>query len=90
MADVEIYASMFCGFCYRAKQLLDQKGVAYTEIDVTMNPIRRRAMAKRASGQTSVPQIFIDGRHLGGCRELYALDSEGRLYPLLAGVAGAE
>jgi glutaredoxin 3 len=71
MADVEIYASMFCGFCYRAKNLLDQKGVAYTEIDVTMNPIRRRAMAKRASGQTSVPQIFINGRHLGGCRELY-------------------
>ena len=64
MANVEIYASMFCGFCYRAKQLLDQKGVAYTEIDVTMNPVRRREMAKRASGQTSVPQIFIDEMHV--------------------------
>ena len=90
MADVEIYASMFCGFCYRAKQLLDQKGVAYTEIDVTMNPVRRREMAKRASGQTSVPQIFIDGRHLGSCRELYELDSEGRLDPLLAAAASSD
>jgi glutaredoxin 3 len=90
MAEVEIYASMFCGFCYRAKHLLDQKGVAYTEIDVTMNPIRRREMAKRASGRTSVPQIFVDGRHLGGCRELYELDATGRLDPLLAGAAGTE
>jgi glutaredoxin 3 len=90
MADVEIYASMFCGFCYRAKHLLDRKGVAYTEIDVTMNPIRRRRMAERANGRTSVPQIFIDGRHLGGCRELYELDAEGRLDPLLAGVASSD
>ncbi len=90
MAEVEIYASMFCGFCYRAKHLLDRKGVAYKEIDVTLNPIRRREMAARANGRTSVPQIFIDGRHLGGCRELYELDSEGRLDPLLTGAAGAE
>jgi glutaredoxin 3 len=81
---------MFCGFCYRAKHLLDRKGVAYTEIDVTMNPIRRRRMAERANGRTSVPQIFIDGRHLGGCRELYDLDAEGRLDPLLAGVASSD
>jgi len=85
MADVEIYASMFCGFCYRAKQLLDQKGVAYREIDVTMDPKGRREMSQRAGGQTSVPQIFVDGRHLGGCRELFELESEGRLDALLAG-----
>ena len=85
MANVEIYASMFCGFCYRAKQLLDQKGVAYTEIDVTMNSGLRRQMMDRAGGCSSVPQIFIGDLHVGGCDELYALDAEGRLDPLLSG-----
>ncbi len=82
MAQVEIYATMFCGFCYRAKRLLDNKGIAYDEIDVTMNPLRRREMAERAGGQRSVPQIFIDGQHIGGSDELLALDAEGGLEAL--------
>ena len=87
MSRVEIYATMFCPFCYRAKKLLDGKGVDYEEIDVTMSPTRRREMTDRAQGQTSVPQIFIDGQHVGGCDELYALESAGKLDPLLAGAA---
>ncbi len=87
MAEVEIYATMFCPFCYRAKRLLDQKGVDYQEIDVTMSPGRRREMAERAGGRSSVPQIFIDGRHVGGCDELHALEARGALDPLLGGTA---
>ena len=85
MAEVEIYATMFCPFCYRAKRLLDQKGVDYQEIDVTMSPGRRREMAERAGGRSSVPQIFIGGRHVGGCDELHALEARGALDPLLGG-----
>ena len=87
MSRVEIYATMFCPFCYRAKKLLDGKGVDYEEIDVTMSPTRRREMTDRAQGRTSVPQIFIDGQHVGGCDELYALESAGKLDSLLAGAA---
>ena len=87
MAKVEIYSSMFCPFCSRAKRLLDSKGVSYEEIDVTMRPALRRQMTERAQGRTSVPQIFIDDAHVGGCDELYALDGEGRLDPLLEGAA---
>ncbi|MDJ0610191.1 MAG: glutaredoxin 3 [Kiloniellales bacterium] len=87
MAKVEIYSSMFCPFCSRAKRLLDSKGVSYEEIDVTMRPALRRQMTERAQGRTSVPQIFIDDAHVGGCDELYALDGEGRLDPLLQGAA---
>ncbi len=83
MARVEIYSSMFCPFCYRAKQLLEAKGADYEELDVTMKPGRRREMTDRAGGQSTVPQIFIDDAHIGGCDELYALDAEGRLDPLL-------
>ena len=85
MAKVEIYATMFCGFCYRAKRLLDTKGIAYDEIDVTMNPVRRGEMRERAGGQNAVPQIFIDGRHIGGSDELLALEAEGGLDLLLDG-----
>lgn len=84
MARVEIYATMFCPYCFRAKRLLDAKGVAYDEIDVTMSPGRRREMAERAGGRTSVPQIFIDGAHVGGSDELQALETAGELDPLLA------
>jgi glutaredoxin 3 len=62
MADVTIYSSMFCGYCARAKRLLDTKGAAYREIDVTMSPAERREMIQRAGGRTSVPQIFIGER----------------------------
>ena len=84
MAQIEIYTSMFCGFCHRAKHLLKQKGAAFEEIDVTMGPRKRAEMINRAGGRTSVPQIFIDGRHIGGCDELYALESKGKLDPLLS------
>lgn len=84
MAQIEIYTSMFCGFCHRAKRLLKQKGAAFEEIDVTMGPRKRAEMIDRAGGRTSVPQIFIDGRHIGGCDELYALESKGKLDPLLS------
>ncbi len=83
MAKIEIYTSMLCGYCYRAKKLLEQKGAAFTEIDVMAQPGRRPEMVERA-GRTSVPQIFIDGRHIGGCDDLYALDARGQLDPLLA------
>ena len=84
MAQIEIYTSMLCGFCHRAKHLLKQKGAAFEEIDVTAEPRKRAEMIDRAGGRTSVPQIFIDGRHIGGCDELHALESEGKLDPLLS------
>ena len=85
MAEVEIYSSMLCGFCYRAKKLLENKGVAFKEVDVMLHPSRRREMVERAGGRTSVPQIFIGGHHVGGSDELYALESKGKLDALLAG-----
>ena len=85
MARVEIYSTMFCPFCYRAKQLLEAKGADYEEFDVTMKPGRRREMMERAGGQSTVPQIFIDDAHVGGCDQLYALEAAGKLDPLLKG-----
>ena len=84
MASVEIYSSFFCGFSHRAKSLLKKKGVEFEEVDVLMHPGRRSEMAERSGGKTSVPQIFINGKHIGGCRELYALDETGELDRLLA------
>lgn len=83
MPEIEIYTTMLCPFCYRAKQLLRSKGVEFTEIDVTCDPAGRAEMARRAGGRTSVPQIWIDGRHVGGCEELYALETGGRLDHML-------
>jgi len=87
-AKVEIYASPFCGYCARAKSLLSRKGVDYIEYDVTADTAKRDEMVERAPGSTTVPQIFIDGRHVGGCDELHALDGVGRLDPMLAGRPG--
>lgn len=87
MADVTIYSSLLCPFCTRAKRLLKEKGVAFTEIDLMQEPLRRKEMIEKAGGLTSVPQIFIDETHVGGCDELYALDAEGKLDPLLEGEA---
>ena len=84
MARVEIYSSLLCGFCHRAKRLLKEKGVDFEETDVTMSPGKRGEMMERAGGRTSVPQIFINGAHIGGSDELYALDAEGKLDALLA------
>jgi glutaredoxin 3 len=81
---IEIYTSPFCGYCARAKRLLSAKGAAYVEYDVLADSGLRPTMEARAGGRTSVPQIFIDGRHVGGCDDLYALDAEGKLDPLLA------
>ena len=84
LARIEIYSSMLCGYSYRAKKLLDSKGVAFDEIDVMLRPGRRAEMVQR-SGRTSVPQIFVDGRHLGDCEELYALEAAGKLGAILEG-----
>ena len=88
-AKVEIYSSPFCGYCARAKGLLSRKGVEYVEYDVLADSSKRDEMVERAHGRTTVPQIFIDGTHVGGCDDLYALDGAGRLDPMLAGKAGA-
>ena len=87
MAEIEIYSSMLCGFCYRAKKLLQTKGVEFREIDVMLQPRRRREMTERSGGRTSVPQIFIDGVHIGGSDDLFTLESQGKLDPLLAAEA---
>ena len=79
MPTVEIYTSPFCGYCHRAKKLLAAKGVAFTEIDLLAEPDRRAEMVARADGRDAVPQIFVDGRHLGGCDRLYELERTGRL-----------
>lgn len=83
MAKVEIYTTRTCPYCHRAKALLRAKQVAFEEIDVTMDPELRGKMTTRANGRYTVPQIFIDGKHIGGCDDLYALDDEGGLDPLL-------
>lgn len=83
MPKVEIYSSQFCGYCARAKRLLSQKGVDFVNYDVIEDPEKRTEMVARAQGRTSVPQIFIDGQHVGGCDELHALDRDGKLDPLL-------
>jgi glutaredoxin 3 len=84
MARVEIYTSPFCGYCHRAKQLLRQKGIAYSEIDVMADTAKKQEMVTRARGGRTVPQIFINEQHIGGCDDLYALDQQGGLDPLLA------
>jgi glutaredoxin 3 len=85
MAQVEIYTRIFCGFCTRAKQLLASKGVDFVEYDITMDASKRAEMLQRAPGRTTVPQIFIDDRHVGGSDDLYALERDGRLDPMLTG-----
>jgi glutaredoxin 3 len=84
MAVVEIYTTPLCGYCMRAKRLLERKGVSFNEIDLWVEPARRAEMIQRA-GRTTVPQVFIDGRAVGGSDDLHALDAEGRLDVLLNG-----
>jgi len=83
MAKIEIYTTPFCGYCARAKGLLDRKGAAYEEMDVMMDEKKRAEMRQRAK-RTTVPQIFINGEHIGGSDELAALEQAGKLDPLLA------
>ncbi|WP_281276751.1 glutaredoxin 3 [Alteraurantiacibacter aquimixticola] len=80
---VEIYTKMLCGYCTRAKHLLDSKGVDYEEYDITMGGEKRREMMERKPDARTVPQIFIDGQAIGGSDDLAALEREGKLDPLL-------
>ena len=82
MPKIEIYTSPLCGYCHMAKRLLKQKQVEFDEINVLANPIKRSQMEKRSQRRT-VPQIFINGGHIGGFDDLYALDQKGQLDPLL-------
>ncbi len=82
-AKVEIYTWSLCPFCIRAKGLLDDKGVEYSEYCIDGDEDARAKMTMRANGRSTLPQIFIDDRHIGGCDDLYALDSQGELEPLL-------
>jgi glutaredoxin 3 len=82
-AQVEIYTWSRCPFCLRAKGLLSEKGVDYQEHCIDDDETARDKMRQRANGRSSVPQIFIDNRHIGGCDDLYALESKGELDPLL-------
>ena len=84
MAKVQIYTTEYCPFCVRAKALLKSKGVAFDEIDVTNDPVAREEMVQLAGGRRTVPEIFINGRIIGGYDELKALDQAGELDPLLA------
>ena len=79
MAEIEIYTSPWCPFCIAAKRLLDNKGLAYNEIEVTMKSRARREMIERASGNHKVPQIFVDGQYIGNCDDIMALEAEGEL-----------
>ncbi|MGV3768852.1 MAG: glutaredoxin 3 [Sphingobium phenoxybenzoativorans] len=83
MAHVEIYTKAFCGYCARAKALLESKGVAFEEYDITMGGPKRAEMLERSAGGVTVPQIFIDGAHVGGSDDLSALDRAGKLDPML-------
>lgn len=83
MAKVEIYTKFLCPFCTRAKKLLEAKGAAFEEYDISMGGPKRAEMIERSGGRTTVPQVFIDGRHIGGSDDLAALDRTGGLEPLL-------
>ncbi len=84
MAKVEIYTKMGCPYCVRAKSLLKSKGVDFEEFDITMGGPKRAEMLARSNGGSTVPQIFIDGAHVGGSDDLAALERAGKLDPLLA------
>ncbi len=83
MQPVRIYTTPICPYCVRAKALLKKKGAAFEEIDVFMDDKARTDMLQQSGGARTVPQIFIGDTHVGGCDDLYALDSQGKLDPLL-------
>lgn len=83
MPVVEIYSKTYCPFCVRAKALLDKKSVVYQEIKIDENPALRPQMIERSNGSSTVPQIFINNEHVGGCDELYAMDYKNQLDALL-------
>ncbi|MBV7411049.1 glutaredoxin 3 [Maritimibacter sp. DP1N21-5] len=83
MKPVTIYTTQLCGFCHAAKRLLSKKGIAFEEIDVAHDPAKRQEMMRR-SGRHTVPQIWIGEHHVGGCDDLFELDRNGKLDPMLA------
>ena len=83
MAKIEVFTKFFCPYCTRAKALLDRKGVEYQEIDLTTDRAGFDAMVARTGGARTVPQIFIDGKHVGGSDDLAALEAKGQLDPLI-------
>ena len=85
MAKIEIYTTSICAYCDRAKQLLRKHNLSFEEINVSSNILKREEMLKRSNGRQTVPQIFINGNHVGGCDDLYALDKAGRLSPMITG-----
>ena len=84
MAEIVIYTKPGCPYCFAAMSLLKKKGVDYVEIVASNDPEKKAEMVERSGGRMTFPQIFIDGRHVGGSDDLHALDSEGKLDPLLA------
>jgi len=80
---VEIYSDILCYHCYRAIILLKNRRIPFDEINVSLNPVKRREMLQRTNGSHTIPQIFINDQHIGGCDELYALDREGKLQQML-------
>ena len=84
MPDVTIYTTPICPYCNMAKGLLKRKNVVFTEIDVSADQARRKAMAERTQGRRTVPQIFIGASHVGGCDDLHALENDGKLDGMLA------
>lgn len=84
MPSIEIYTKSSCSYCYRAKRLLDSKGLAYQEHVLDFGGPRRQEMIQRSNGRTTVPQIFIGGRHIGGCTDLMALEARGQLDEITA------
>ena len=84
MPRIEIYTKFLCPYCSRAKKLLDSKGASYEEYEITMSAEKRTEMLQRSNGRHTVPQIFIDDRHIGGSDDLAELDRNGQLDPLLA------
>lgn len=85
MAEVTIYTKPLCPYCADALELLARKGVKFNQINIFANAEKRAEMIRRSGGRTTVPQIFVGERHLGGCDDIYALDARGELDPVLAG-----
>jgi len=85
MANITIYSKEYCPYCIRAKELLLRKNQTFIEIRVDLHPELRDEMIDKSNGKTTVPQIFINGQHIGGCDDLYALEHQGTLDELLKG-----
>lgn len=84
MADIIIYSKDYCPYCVKAKNLLTRKGQSFRELDITNDEAGQKEMIEKSGGRKTVPQIFINGTHVGGCDDLYALDAAGKLDPMLS------